>query len=549
MLRHKQLVEDEALASHMEAVSALRTEPTKSLGTVQMPKEEDNTDASYGVIPYPPNSRFRGRGDILAAIHDCLAGKQVARSTQRSVALYGMGGVGKTQIALRYVYDYQASYKAVFWVSADSPSKLFQDFTKIAKTLNLNAGNLSDQNEIVREVQRWFRQTTDQWLLVFDNADDLRLLQKFWPTARKGFILATSRDRFAGKSPASHGIPVKPMSLADSTMVFFSLLDRPMIVHPLEGSDDAINLDTATKLVKELGNLPLAISQAAGYMLRAQCSIVYYFEMYTELGNDLSLLENQKDVEYFYDRTIANTWDISLRQIETHEPHAAELLRILSFFDPDGIPESLLTEGSAAFEGDVQLAFLKHKVKYNDAIGALVQLSLIDRENNTITMHRMIQKATLHRMKPDIFLATFQMATTLAWKVFPSSDTYTLWPHWPEAQKYLPHVLKLQQNYELLGTNPTSEHLASLFTECGKYLKERALFDQSIRVVTLAKTIWEEIYGLESLPTADCHYGLGHAFLEQMRLSEAIESFKVAGKIREKKLGKRNRATADAYNE
>jgi hypothetical protein len=235
--------------------------------------------------------------------------------------------------------------------------------------------------------------------MAFDNADELEALRTFWPPpAPKGFILITTRDRAAGRSPAESGIEVLPLTIEDATKVFFSLLDLQAPDEASATAQDDAELETARRLVSELGTLPLAISQAAGYIARTGCTISDYLSMYLGRGNQLELLESSRDVNYFYEKTVASTWTSRYFGSKEHEPNAAQLLRILAFLDPDGVPGLLLINGSAAFQTDESGPhFLQDRTQCNNAIGTLAQCSLISRQNETLFMHRIVQKVTLNK--------------------------------------------------------------------------------------------------------------------------------------------------------
>lgn len=549
---HRQSIQDEALSMRMEKATAIHRDSPNHLGTIPVARNPEGPAASYGLIPYPPNTRFRCRGDILKSIHRNLAATEVVKPgrSQRSVALHGLGGVGKTQLALKYVYDYQASYTAIFWISADSESKLSEGYSEIASLLRLEASKLSDQNEIVKEVKRWLRSNSDAWLMVFDNADNLECLRKFWPPpAAKSFVLMTTRDQTASRSPAEVGIHVTPFGVDDAVEVFFSLLGRPN-PDPSPPDSKLIHRSPAGSLVLELGMLPLAISQAAAFIARVGCSIENYLEMYKDADSPSRFLNSDKDTNFFYENTVATTWNISFSRIEQHHPESADLLRILAFLDPDGVPESLFHKAKSAMNSDdPRFNFLLDRTLYNNAIGGLTQLSLMHRQSDTLYVHRIVQEVTLQRMDVTSLLSAYQAAASLVWTVFPSSTGSSLWPHWSEASRYLSQALRLELHHRKLPQSSRLRHVGDLFRECGKYERDRGLFDQSIRFLQLATTLCEQQNGKENLDTAMCHYALGRSLLDAMRLAEAIDSFRTAGETQERILGRHHRTTANTFND
>src|SRR5205807_2241948 len=142
-------------------------------------------EASLWNVPHERNPVFTGRSETLDALRADLLrdGRQ---------ALYGLGGIGKTQIAAEYAFRHRQNHNAIFWVFADSEQSIGIDYVRIAKLLNLPSQDLPDQNVIIGGVKRWLDQN-DGWLLIFDNVEDPKDLQGFLPKECPGHILLTSR--------------------------------------------------------------------------------------------------------------------------------------------------------------------------------------------------------------------------------------------------------------------------------------------------------------------------------------------------------------------
>jgi tetratricopeptide (TPR) repeat protein len=554
MQQHHDLVADHSLKMHRESsISSVR--PSAQIETVTILPVSERMDSKYGVIPYPENTEFHGREDILLQLYSTLvkgASPSGMPHKQRSVALCGMGGVGKTQIALKYLYTYYNSYTAIFWVNADTVEKLNEGFSEIARALELPVTKLSEKTEItelVRDVKRWLRQTDAKWLMIFDNADDLTALRDYLPEM-KGHIIITSRNRTAGRPLGSQRIEVSPLSTSEGTELFHFLLSRKTSNTSTSEIQDAGDPIAAEKLVKEMGALPLAIAQATGYISRTGVSISGYLDTYKKQGDDLSKLEFGDDLDAFYERTVATTLELSVLHIQKQSIEATYLLNILSLLDPDNIPDTLFTEGGRAFQNsDSFLAFLSDKIQYNNASGTLVQFSLIDRRNGVMAMHRLLQKVVVRRMKLEDKLEIFDNTVRLVAKVFPATDTSSLWGFWDDARLYLPHCVKMQGHYNNFANHSTLQELAALFVECGKYLRERGVCSESIPMLSIARDISQKVYGWGSIQYATCCYALGRAHLEEMHLEKAIENFRTAAQTQETLLGPEARKTADSYND
>jgi len=134
--------------------------------------------APHWSVPYPRNPYFTGRADLLDVLHAQLGGEQAVALTQ-SAALHGLGGVGKTQVALEYAYRYALDYRAVCWMAAETDASITSSLLSIAETLALPKRTDHDQQRVIAAVQRWFT-TYGHWLLIWDNVEDLEVLVRGW---------------------------------------------------------------------------------------------------------------------------------------------------------------------------------------------------------------------------------------------------------------------------------------------------------------------------------------------------------------------------------
>ena len=130
---------------------------------------------------------LQGREELLKQLHDNLTQNKAAALTQAQ-AIYGLGGIGKTQTAVEYAYRYRDEYRSVLWVNATTRDELITSFVGLATLLNLTEQQEQDQTKIVEAVKHWFT-THNEWLLIVDNADDLAMAGDFLPASGKGHLL------------------------------------------------------------------------------------------------------------------------------------------------------------------------------------------------------------------------------------------------------------------------------------------------------------------------------------------------------------------------
>src|SRR2546421_6615771 len=198
------------------------------LGLVQRPPEASGITPPELVLLPPPaqgsrivdipimrNPFFTGRKQLLALLHQRLSIARTAALTQAQ-ALYGLGGIGKTQTAAEYAFRYGDDYSHVFWVGAATRETLIADFVTLAERLDLPAKNYQGQQTVVAAAKRW-RAAHEGWLLILDNADDLGLAKEFLPSSHKGYILFTTRAQATGAIAAS--VEVEKLTPKEGTLL------------------------------------------------------------------------------------------------------------------------------------------------------------------------------------------------------------------------------------------------------------------------------------------------------------------------------------------
>ena len=235
-------------------------------------------------VPYSRNLFFTGRDKELEQIHETLLSNKTVALSQ-PVAVCGLGGIGKTQTAVEYTYRYRDEYKFVLWVTADSEDSIISDYVAIAKLLDLPVKNDSDLKLVVSAVLNWFK-TNENWLLVFDNADEPSVLRNFMPLDPKGHILLTSRAHLFEELDITSQIEMEKM-LPDEAREFFIKRTGRKNLKPSE-------LKALDELTSELDYLPLALEQAGAYIRKIECSFEDYLSSYKKSG--LKLLEKSQIV-------------------------------------------------------------------------------------------------------------------------------------------------------------------------------------------------------------------------------------------------------------
>ncbi|MBA2679409.1 MAG: tetratricopeptide repeat protein [Ktedonobacteraceae bacterium] len=486
-------------------------------------------------VPYPRNPFFTGREDLLTSLHTrFLAKEQFGGITQH--ALCGLGGVGKTQLALEYAYRYQQEYHAIFWIKADTRENLFADFLSLAQLLTLPERDSLDQVVATAAIQRWLQEHTG-WLLVFDNADTLEIVREVLPTGCQGHVLLTTRAQAMGR--VAHRLEVEEMSLETGALF---LLRRAGLIEPDAPLEKASEKDLvlAEELIQELGGLPLALDQAGAYIEETASSLQEYLDFYHT--HRLALLQRRGGLTTDHPESVATTWALAFTRIESSDPMAADLLRLCAFLDPDAIPEEILFTGLQQLAGTMREL---HRLRFNEALGSLLRFSLVRRnaDTHTITVHRLIQSVVRDNLHSEQQAEWIHKTVLILADAFPSAVEVT---NWSLCEKFLPHALLCAHWME--QADITSMKAASLLDTVGYYLNMRARYEMAKPLLKLALRLREQGLGEQHPDTAQTLSNLAYLYHHQDQFEEAMHFLQRSLSLRQQVLGMEHPDTATSLN-
>jgi tetratricopeptide (TPR) repeat protein/DNA-binding XRE family transcriptional regulator len=487
-------------------------------------------------IPLARNPFFTGREHLLALLHKRLSTARMAALTQPQ-ALYGLGGIGKTQTAAEYARRYDDEYTHVFWIRAATRETLVADFVTLAELLGLSEKEKQDQPRMLAAVKRWLAANED-WLLILDNADDLLLAQEFLPTSHKGYILFTTRAQAAGAIAVS--VEMQPLNLQEGTLLLLRWTKRLDMETPLDGAQ-AADRAAAERIVREMDGLPLAIVQAGAYVEETGCSLADYLHLYATHRKDLLARGSRLFLDY--PETVATTWSLSFRQIEQESPAAADVLRLCAFLAPDEIPEELLTRGAGEL-GAVLGAVAADPFKLNEALEVLRRYSLVRRIGSThmLSIHRLVQTVLKESMDQETQSVWAERTVRAVNAAFPEADPGTGANH----QSYLPHVQEcaaLIKQYHL-----HFPEAARLLFQAGAVLFFHGFHPQSQSLHWQSLAIREQVFGSDHPAVADSLNALAILFRTQGGYEQTERFHRQALAIREKTLGLDHPLTAQSLN-
>ena len=455
-----------------------------------------------------PPPLLAGREDLLAELHTRLTDGD--NLTPRKVALYGLGGVGKTSVALAYAHRHLTEVGVAWQFTAEDSTVLRAGFAELAA--QLDARDLADPRDPVLSVHAVLATFPAPWLLIFDSAADKDSVAAFLPPAGPGQVLITSQNAIWPDQPLN-----VPMLAPDVAADF--LTNRT-------GDQDR---QTAQDLADLLGGLPLALEQAAAYVHAAGDTLARYLALFRRRRAEMLARGDPAG----YDKTLATTWALAFDRLQHTEPGAAGLLRLLAFCAPEAVPLRLLLQprpGLAGQLGDdvapLLVPLLDDPLAAGDTIAALRRYSLVTpAADGAVSVHRLVQAVTQDEMPIEQAREWKQAAAALIDTAIPSD---TGMPEtWAVCAAMLPHA---QLALDL--TTGGIWRIALYLGLSGNYPAARDLFQR------IADAHWEDdAYGEEHPDTLNARSYLARWTGQAGAPAAARDQYAALLDMREKLLG------------
>jgi tetratricopeptide (TPR) repeat protein len=466
-------------------------------------------------IPAPVRS-FTGRDPQLAALRDHFQSQHRAALVP-AAALYGLGGIGKTQLARAYAHRYRDDYQLGWWTSAETSLTTTTALAELAMRLGAPAEAPQPQQlTYAREALA----EQDKWLLVFDNATDPAALEPFLPGAGNGHVLVTSR------SSAWHG-------LADPIPVDLLPLDAAAeLLRERTGDSDQ---QAAEALAKELGRLPLALEQAAAYASRQQLSLADYLALFR--ARHAELLARGQPLAY--QGTVDAAYTLALDQLRQADPAAVQLLELCALLAPDEIPIGWLLDKPDLLPGPLAETVVD-PLRRGEVLGALYQVGLLTPDvDDTVRLHRLIQAVTLSHLPGQDSHESIVSAVALLTALFPRQ----VWQPvaWPVCARLLPHAYALVEHahQDQLATPA----LAELQHRMGTYVLERGMG------LHKARELLEQALAMRRRLHAGDHPDIATSLNNLAVIQEQLGDYGGAGDLFEQALAMRRRLYAGDHSD
>ena len=482
------------------------------------------------MLPYERNPDFVGRDDLLIELRQKLCNKSVHNYNHR-IAIYGCGGIGKTQIAIEYTYRYATFYKHVFWISAKDQSALLDGFQEIADVTKCAQPSLQP-NDQAKVVLGWLREH-DNWLLVLDNLDDISVAKGYLPKMSEGgHTLITTRDPFSKDIPAQ-GVELPLFGLQEA-------IDLLRLRSEIEPSKFIPEI--ASEIVHELGRLPLAIEQAAAFIRRALKGLQEFLFVYRKSRK--AFLHRKLPSNDSYPNSLASTFLLSFNKLKETESglRATKLLQILSFLNPDGILIDILRLGSQQPNHPLH-ELLSDELMFYEMVETLEQFSLVRRsKGDMITVHRLIQVVVKDDLTESEISVLRGNMVDMCNLVFPQE--LMIGKPFSNDIRPLCRILSVQFLSPLMDAAEIgNEKVASTLRRVGWFLEKDGKYDDSERLVEQSIIVYKQLLGEECENTLTSMSRLAVIYRCQGRLKKSESLSRQVLEVCERVLGEEQPAT------
>ncbi|VUC29845.1 unnamed protein product [Clonostachys rosea] len=517
---------------------------------------------TWFMVPYNENPDFVQRPGVFDQIKQLFQHGQ--QSEQQSgpprsrVALYGLGGIGKTQIVLAYAFWLRREHPdvSIFWVHASNTQRFRQAYSTIAQECGF-PGHDDLQVDILdlvkTQLERW---SHGRWMMIIDNADDPQLffpslpngssqpmtkpqlgLGRYLPECARGSILITSRNKQVASKMVRGKQLIKVAAMGEHEV--------NQLIHAM--LDDEISTDEISQLSARLEHLPLALAQATAFIQENSISIPEYLQILDQ--NDDSLLDQLSEPFEAVGRdsetphAVTATWAISFLQIQQQDALAGDILSFASLLDRHAIPEKLIVEFCNRSKTDQHISM----AQTTKALGTLKGFSFISQAgNHTISMHRLVQLITRKWLKNSGDLPQYvEHALDTVCSIFPSTKAGHV--NKGLGMGYVPHATAILQHE---GTRSFDENtargtllhrLARFFYCCGRW-------DQTEQYANQSMNLRKEILGPEHIETLNSMNTLALAYSEQGRCEEAEKMHEHLAETQKRIFGEQDPGTLTTLN-
>lgn len=421
----------------------------------------------WGNVPQR-NRNFTGREEILIRLGQRLADGMTAVLPE---ALHGMGGVGKSQIAIEYVYRNSRNYQLVWWIPSEQTNLIVQSLIELGEQMGLRAGADRGAVSTVLEALR-IGEPYSNWLLVFDNAENPNEVRQFFPNDGPGRVMVTSRNS-------------QWTNLASSLEVDVFARDESVALIRRRSPD--IPDDAADRLADSLGDLPLAVEQAAVWLAETGMPVTQYLDLFETKYAELLQVDPPAD----YDLPVAAAWNVSLDRLREDHPAALHLLQVCAFFAPEPIDWDLFSAVRGVSAPEPLRATLADPIRLGRAVREIGRYALarIDHRKSSIQVHRLVQRVLIEQMNVQERAEMRHCAHEILANADPRNPQRST--DWPRYSGLLPHVRASRM------AECEDPWVRELVLNEARFLESRSDYTMALEIAEEAAGIWRRLLGDE----------------------------------------------------
>jgi tetratricopeptide (TPR) repeat protein len=461
------------------------------------------------------NPNFTGRGEIMRQLGDAFASGEAIALTQ---TVAGLGGVGKTQIALEYAYRNALRYDVIWWCNADNEITLQNDYRAFALRLGLVRED-ANFDAVLTAVLEWFDRN-DKFLFIYDNVEDFALLEQYRPRDNRGNVIITTRSAQTGYYKPLDITPISPEEAVE-------FLNKRI------GRADA----DAGRLAERLGCLPLALEQAGAYIATRGTTCGAYLK---SLEKGLGILDKTRPLNY--KESVTATWELSFAAIERES--ARQLLNMCAYLAPDDIPLEIFRQGQ-----EYLLEPLKTELadELDDVVYELTKYSLAARDGDAIRVHRLVQEVVREKLGEEE-KEWLEESLVLLIRVF-SFEFGNIESHAAFARNVNHATAVADWAVQLLGEDDVLQECAGwMYNKAGFGYSNLGDYKTALQWHEKTRIIFEKTLGTEHHNTAAIYNNIGIAYKELGEYQTALEWYEKDRIISERVFGTEHHNTAAIYN-
>lgn len=412
------------------------------------------------------NASFTGREEMLENLRDQIVGGSSA--VILPVSLHGLGGVGKTQLALEYTHRFKADYDLIWWIDAEQADFISTSLATLARQLGLPSDSVPEAARATREALRR-GDPYNRWLLVFDNASDPQELEPYLPdlpSGGTGHIVITSRNQ--AWANRANPLEVDVFSRAES-------------VDHLTRRVAGLSVQDASAIAEMVGDLPLAVESATAWLASSGTPVRQYLDdLAEETGRVLT--EGARDYP-----VLKATWNLAIQRLRERTPAAARLLELCAFMDPDSIAMDLVRSREMITVLRPLNEFVTEREVIGNVVREIVMLSLmkVDAHTNSLRVHRLVQQAVREELSEEARATSAHAVHEILAGARPLGDLDDP-ENWPRYALIWPHLNPSS------AIECTQEHVRQLLVDRVRYLWKTGEYGAALELGWNLERGWAE---------------------------------------------------------